>query len=321
MEKASTYDPEKFMLVVQELQKLKNQIFYLQQSFLQMRSESILLEDREESNDTDGDETRKETSLQTGTGADDDRVLQQLRSDIESVKGGCASKGALESLLEELREKEDAIVASMAATGKRLDATEVAAEETRRKTEESTARAEEVAARLDQLEGEAKKYNLIVGGLVPERRLERPSHLELLVAEFLVETLGVEEAHFDEAERVEPPPTTSSTRSPESPWPVVVRFPSVREKVRALSSSRRPEVSRRLRQSGITVREDFTERVRERRRRLAAFARRRARATKRKWALRGDELYFNGRVFVFDQGRNRVVPKRNLGLAAAPAPP
>ena len=39
---------------------------------------------------------------------------------------------------------------------------------------------------------------------------------------------------------------------------------------------------------------------------LASFARRRARKTKKKWALKYDELYFNGRVFVFDEDSNRV---------------
>ena len=34
---------------------------------------------------------------------------------------------------------------------------------------------------------------------------------------------------------------------------------------------------------------------------LASFARRRARKTKKKWALKYDELYYNGRVFVFDE--------------------
>ena len=48
------------------------------------------------------------------------------------------------------------------------------------------------------------------------------------------------------------------------------------------------------------------------RKRLAAFARRRARASKRKWALKYDRLYFSGRVFVFDEERNRVVPTRKL---------
>ena len=56
----------------------------------------------------------------------------------------------------------------------------------------------------------------------------------------------------------------------------------------------------------------FSLKVKLHRKRLAAFARRRARASKRKWALKYDRLYFSGRVFVFDEERNRVVPTRKL---------
>lgn len=56
----------------------------------------------------------------------------------------------------------------------------------------------------------------------------------------------------------------------------------------------------------------FSVKVKLHRKRLAAFARRRARASKRKWALKYDRLYFSGRVFVFDEERDRVVPTRKL---------
>ncbi len=42
---------------------------------------------------------------------------------------------------------------------------------------------------------------------------------------------------------------------------------------------------------------------------LARFARRRARRSKKKWALKYDELYYNGQIFVFDENSNRVVAK------------
>ena len=63
-----------------------------------------------------------------------------------------------------------------------------------------------------------------------------------------------------------------------------------------------------------SVGEDFTNTVKHHRRRLVAFARKRARITKKKWALKYNELYMNGRVFVFSEEKNRVVPKVKMTL-------
>ena len=62
-----------------------------------------------------------------------------------------------------------------------------------------------------------------------------------------------------------------------------------------------------------SVQEDFGDKVKAARKRLAAFARRRARITKKKWALKYDRLFFNGKVFVFDQESNRVRPFSTFG--------
>ena len=123
--------------------------------------------------------------------------------------------------------------------------------------------------------------------------------------------------------------------------PIKVRFPSVREKLKVLQASR--NVTRILRERRITILEDFTDQVwkskkaKQRfsfppvkvmlnafqlqvlrhRQALASFARRRARKTKKKWALKYDELYYNGRVFVFDEDSERVVAAWRRGVSAA----
>ena len=61
---------------------------------------------------------------------------------------------------------------------------------------------------------------------------------------------------------------------------------------------------------------DFQLQVLRHRQALASFARRRARKTKKKWALKYDELYYNGRVFVFDEDSNRVVAATSASIAA-----
>ena len=81
--------------------------------------------------------------------------------------------------------------------------------------------------------------------------------------------------------------------------PVRIKFPNVRTKVSVLQASRDSDVSKVLRENGMSIMEDFTPAVKHRRRRLAAFARNRSKAKRLKWALKYDELFFNGRVFIF----------------------
>merc|ERR1719278_2046544 len=89
--------------------------------------------------------------------------------------------------------------------------------------------------------------------------------------------------------------------------PIKVRFPSVREKIKVLQACR--NATKSLQDKGITTIEDFTEKVLHHRQSLVSFARRRSRRSKKKWALKYDELYYNGQIFVFDENSNRVVAK------------
>ncbi len=156
--------------------------------------------------------------------------------------------------------------------------------------------------RIELLEVHSKKYNLILSGLPLERKLERPQHLEKIVTDFLSDVLAIDNISFDEAERFVDP-------SGEMSKPVRIKFPNLKTKVTVLQASRDPDVARILREKQIVVVEDFTNAVKFRRRRLAAFARQRARAKKQKWALKNDELFFNGKTFIFSEQLNRVILK------------
>jgi len=87
----------------------------------------------------------------------------------------------------------------------------------------------------------------------------------------------------------------------------VVRFPSVRVKLRVLAAARasktRQRTATRENDHNVRVREDWSPRVQRARRRLAAFARGRARLTRRRWALRGQDLFMDGRVFAVVNGK------------------
>ena len=61
----------------------------------------------------------------------------------------------------------------------------------------------ELSKRVDRMEEEGKKYNVIIRGLRQQQKLERPLQLDALVLDFLTQQLGLEDAHFDEARRVQ----------------------------------------------------------------------------------------------------------------------
>ena len=61
----------------------------------------------------------------------------------------------------------------------------------------------ELSKRVDRMEEEGKKYNVIIRGLRQHQKLERPIQLNALVLDFLTQQLGLEDARFDEARRVQ----------------------------------------------------------------------------------------------------------------------
>lgn len=52
------------------------------------------------------------------------------------------------------------------------------------------------------MEEEGKKYNIVIRGLRQKQKLERPLQLDALVLDFFRRQLGLEDARFDEAQRV-----------------------------------------------------------------------------------------------------------------------
>ena len=155
------------------------------------------------------------------------------------------------------------------------------------------------------------------------RKLERTVHLENSVKDFFQNVLGLSEVQFDEAKRInhdvddnEEDATGEGDNGGgkhknNDAKPVLIKFPSIRIKTAVLKASRELPAPMRRRYS---VGEDFTETVKLHRRKLVAFARKRSRVTKRKWALKYDSLYMNGRVFVFNEEKNRVVPKNKMDI-------
>ncbi len=225
---------------------------------------------------------------------DDDggvEYLELLRKELDEVRQDCVSRTMFEELVRDLQITEKQIREDMDVNKGATEAAKEAAEAARKVADTSAEKVADVSRKLNQIETEAKKYNLLIRDLKPTAKLERPTDLNKLVKDFITVQLDLANVTFDEAERL-----TDDT--------IRVRFPNLREKIRVLSRSR---VVKKL-----NVVEDFSSGVLAHRRRLAAFAQRRARANRRRWALKYDELYFNGRVFVYNEKIGRVVPKRRI---------
>ncbi|TRY70161.1 hypothetical protein TCAL_01222 [Tigriopus californicus] len=273
IEKITNKGDQKFTAILTEIQKLKGQMYYLQQRLIQRRlnqNNGSRITDGESSNDPNVNLLAQE--------------LAKLRKEMQK-------------LVKEMTNKEILIQSQLNSHDDRIDFIHETSNSQRQEWEQVEDKWAKLDQRLDVIEADAKKYNLIFRGLKPRQKLERPFHVEELVSEYMTSTLDLDNVAFDEASRL--------TRSKMNPKPVLVKFPNIREKIRVLNRSRRFR-------SSVDIQEDFTDKVKLHRRRLSAFARRRARVVRKKWALKYDELYFNGKVFVFDDFSQRVVAKSIL---------
>ncbi|CAB4066111.1 TTN [Lepeophtheirus salmonis] len=212
--------------------KMKSQIYYLQQSILQLRNAEM---------ESSQKQRIKNTLRPYST------CRKKIRTNEET------------SIIEEMKEISDTM--------------------------------KKVMKRLDVMESNSKKYNLIIAGIPPSRRLERANHLEKSVREFFKEKLDLTDVQISDIERIR-----HSNKDK-----IRVKFPSIMEKFRILRLSRSKKA--------IRITEDFSDSIILSRRKLIAFARKRSTKSKQKWALKYDELFYNGRSYIYDQTSERVVQK------------
>ena len=305
LNKAATYDEEKFILLIQEMQKLKSQIYYLQQSVLHLRSSALAEGGSTGNGNGNGEPTvapsnNNQVAEIAGNAEYEARMsaeLRSLRNEMSNNMEKCLPRTDFDRFLEDVVAKEESIRVDLEEQKEDIAMAEKVARSAKNEVTESGDKIRQLEKQIDKMESDAKKYNLLVDGLRPIQKLERPKHVELLVQGFLRDTLQLEDIEFDEASRL--------GDSAHNPKTIVVRFPNVRVKTRVMGAAR---TALRGHKDGLRVSEDFTARVHLHRQRLVAFARRRAKATKKKWALKYDQLYFNGKVFVYNDKTKRVVP-------------
>ena len=328
-------DNEKLLLVINEITKLKNQMYYLQQSILLLRANGqggVMDEVADEQINTNVQSDTPATTMIQSTSifpvgltavdpsleGDVNNVISQLNQRVDS----CATKLEMYEISQRMEVSTNNCFEEIENTKNKWNSDKNIVEGyIKKNVTKIKKRLTRVAKRLDVAESNTKKYNLIISGIPKTRKLERVMHLEKAIKRFFQNILGLSsDVQFDEVQRVdrndgnensnvangEIQDDEAKRNGIEKRHPVLIKFPSVRMKTIVMKASRNLPANIRQKYS---VGEDFSETVKRHRRVLVAFARKRSRITKKKWALKYDELFMNGRIFVFDEERNRVLPK------------
>ena len=320
----NSVDAEKLILVINEITKLKNQIYYLQQSIIILRTNGkIDISDGINGNEgTTGHNVRPETmavnlpAYTTTALLDNPGLLPEgeMSSAIQRLQkhvSECTSSEKFIDFSREMEQKTDECSREIENMKTEWKTDKKHANNyLKRNVTKLNKRLVGVSKRLEAAETNAKKYNIIVSGLTKTRKLERTTHLERLIKDFFKNVLGLPNVQFDEVRRLKDHTPTKEVAIDENSKkitdPILIKFPSVRIKTMVLKASRSMSDDNK---STYSIGEDFTDTVKKHRRSLVSFARKRSRITKKKWALKYNELYMNGKVFVFDSEKKRVVSK------------
>jgi hypothetical protein len=192
---AQSNTEDKFMMVVKEMQAIKSQIYYLQQSVLQLRGAFKSEDFGSATSTTEGSVVpippgRSSSNLSTSTSLSSSSIEAKLES--------CAAQSDLQSLQSVLESKTLEFTEALELLNGQLETV----------SELTTVLEEDVTSvknktdiqdnKISQIEAHAKKYNLIIRGMKQDKRLERPSHLEELVKQFFEHTLELPGVQFDE---------------------------------------------------------------------------------------------------------------------------
>ena len=140
----------------------------------------------------------------------------------------------------------------------------------------------EVLEKQEKSENERVKYFLLIDGLRKKRKLERPVHVFRLASSFIEDTLKLKvytqnslsfllwcwskDIDIEESSRVE-------DESRKRPFPIRVKFSNLKDRNSVLKAGRQMKGS-------VKISEEFTERVKNGRNNLAAFARQQSKQIK-----------------------------------------
>lgn len=282
-------DQDKLQILLNEVQKLKNQIFFLQQTLIHIRSQDQVTVGVQAAEL--GPAYRLEASSE----------IASVRAEIEQLTAlvnsrtderDCLAREEFNSRsthLEKLLSEQSLLVAEQ----------EMKVAELKELRENTVAQLDRIQQSLAQVkkeieaeDRERRRYYLLIQGMRRRSKLERPAQLMAMVATFLRVALKLKDVSVEEAVRIE----DVLGRRPEA---VRVKFSSLRDRNLVLAASKNTKTR-------LKVVEDFTERVKRDRQVLANYAREQARQTRSKWALQDEKLYFNRKIYVFNETTNEV---------------
>jgi len=285
-------DNEKVDVLLKEIQNMKTQMFFLQQSILQMRTqEHLALEvgDGEVgpayNSELETDVARLKTEVEMLTGRFVTLESQRLDEATINRNEFDIRNNALLERIDDVEEKTDnaRIVA---------DACGAASDSVRRDITHLTNMLQDIKEKQETAEKERVKYLLRISGLRKKKRLERPLHLLKTVNSFINETLRIENVEVEEAERFQD--------GKKKPLPIRVKCSSLKEKNLILKAGRKLK-------GKVRISEEFTEKDRNARKHLAEFAQKQSKTIKSRWALQQDKLFFNGNMYAFNHVNETVV--------------
>ncbi|XP_070549919.1 uncharacterized protein [Ptychodera flava] len=148
---------------------------------------------------------------------------------------------------------------------------------------------------LDKQQGQTKRENLLFHGL-EQNDNETWEETEEIVKEFIKSNLNIDEdVDIERAHRI----TTSRAK----PQPVIAKFSRYKDKVKVMKQAR---VLKNTLDTSVRVGEDFTERVREKRRKLWPTMNQALTDGKRA-TMRYDKLIIEGEVYAYDTKAEEVI--------------
>lgn len=165
--------------------------------------------------------------------------------------------------------------------------------ECRKSFEENPRVIQTLRAKVDDLENRGRRCNLLFFGIDDKDATETWAASEKLVQKLCTEKLQINPQTIARAHRI-------GKFNPERKRPLIVNFASFKEKEAILTSAKM------LKNTGISLSEDFSEQVRRKRKLLWEFAKTNKQADTRV-NLRLDVLYLDKVKYVVDEKTNQVV--------------
>lgn len=152
--------------------------------------------------------------------------------------------------------------------------------------------------KMDDLEGRSRRNNLLFHGIpYPQGQTELWSDCEKAVKSVLKDELGIkDDVEIERSHRLQ---------GGKSPRPIIVCFSKFKDKERILASRK----TLRDKRSDVFINEDFTPRVRDKRRLLLPFLKK-AKSEGKRAFLRFDSLVIDGKAHIYDPASQDLIQRQ-----------